>query len=134
MIMTNSRNQWKVGFAGRLKVLVCIALVMTMISGCTTMRTVPPDPKIIQKAIKPGDRVNISTTQGTEIILMTEDVNDQKISGQGEEVAMADISEIKVKEFSTAKTVGFVLGVVLVVIVIALGTQAAGEAALGSGI
>ncbi|MDN7922657.1 hypothetical protein QZM99_31750 [Burkholderia gladioli] len=111
------------------------------LSGCTTLQPMPlqhgnPD------SIAVGDRLHIRLKDATTRDLTVVSVDGERISGKSADPAggivetnVADIEEIKLKTFSTAKTAGAAIGIgataaIILTIIMSAGLATAFVAAL----
>jgi hypothetical protein len=114
------------------KVVICIAL-FGFVAGCTTMRALPSsDAQSIASQIEVGDKVHVTRSDGSDVKFKVEVISNEGLSGNGISVAYSDILQVRVREHSTAKTVGLV--VAILVVVKGLSDYAEGTASLLDGI
>ncbi len=69
-------------------------------SACAPARPIKPYANHIQAGIEPGDRVEIVTTDGRELEFEVTRVTATSVSGNGAEVAIADITQISKRGWS----------------------------------
>ena len=77
-----------------------------------------PLPAIDAHQISVGDKIKIMRNDNTDITFKVSAVSDEGISGARDFVAYSDIRQVHVSHFSTGKTVG--LAVLIVVVVAAV--------------
>jgi hypothetical protein len=80
------------------------------------MRTVAPQPADIGSAVKPGDRVRVTTRDGQvlkfEVTRFTESsLVGESSEGKSSDVPLAEITQLDLVEFSPGKSIGLVAGV-----------------------
>jgi hypothetical protein len=98
------------------KFVICIVLI-TFVTGCTTMRPLPAaDAQSIASHIEVGDKVQIIRNDASDVKFKVESISDEGLDGDGIFVAYSDILQISVREHSTAKTVGLIAAILIVVI------------------
>ncbi len=68
--------------------------------------------------LKPGDRIRLTTTDGSIYEFRITDITDDLISGTEASVPIADIVTLEVREHDTGKPTGLVAGIVLIVLAI----------------
>lgn len=96
------------------KVVICIVLI-SFITGCTTMRPLPAaDAQSIASHIEVGDKVQIIRNDASDVKFKVETISNEGLEGDGIVVAYSDILQISVREHSTAKTVGLVAAILIV--------------------
>ncbi len=97
------------------KVVICIVLI-SFISGCTTMRSLPSDDaQSIGSQLEVGDKVQIVRRDASDVRFKVEEISNEGLAGDGIFVAYSDILQVSVREHSTAKTVGLVAAILVVV-------------------
>ena len=77
--------------AHRLALLAVIILAF----GCTPTHTVKPLPNFVNEAIKPGDKVIITTFAGETIEFVVSEVTNETLIGKNYRVELADIATLK---------------------------------------
>jgi hypothetical protein len=116
---------------------ICLALLISLSSACTTMHPVAPDAAgdSIRREIKPGDTVRVVTKGGASHSLQVLVIGATSLAGSAVrtwerspdpvglrvEVPYADIARLDVRRTSGLKTGGLVAAAVLVVVAIASG-------------
>jgi hypothetical protein len=97
------------------KVIICIVL-LAFITGCTTMRALPSsDAQSIASQVEVGDKVQVTRSDGSDVKFKVEEISNEGLAGDGVFVAYSDVLQVRVREHSTAKTVGLVVAILLVV-------------------
>jgi len=97
------------------KVVICIVLI-SFVTGCTTMRPLPAaDAQSIASHIEVGDKVQIIRNDASDVKFKVETISDEGLEGDGIVVVYSDILQISVREHSTAKTVGLIAAILIVV-------------------
>jgi hypothetical protein len=97
------------------KVVICILLI-SFVTGCTTMRPLPAaDAQSIASHIEVGDKVQIIRNDASDVKFKVETISDEGLDGDGISVGYSDILQISVREHSTAKTVGLIAAILIVV-------------------
>ncbi len=95
---------------------------------CTVMQSLTVDPAQLRSTLKRGDDVQVTTTSGQQLEFTVADVNEQGVSGDGQNVAYSNIHQISRKQNSPGRTTLLVLGAV------AIGAAAsAGDGGSGGG-
>ena len=95
--------------------LIVLILIFCMIGGCTTLHPISGAPAEFQQRIAdggvlhPGDRVVITTVQGTKHKFEVRSVHDGAIYGDHDSVPLNEITMIQRLEFSVGKTVTLLL-------------------------
>ena len=97
------------------KVVICIVLI-SFVTGFTTMRPLPAtDAQSIASHIEVGDKVQITRNDASDVKFKVETISNEGLDGDGIFVAYSDILQIGVREHSTAKTVGLIAAIMVVV-------------------
>lgn len=96
------------------KFVISIVLI-SFVTGCTTMRPLPAaDAQSIASHIEVGDKVQIIRNDASDVKFKVESISDEGLDGDGIFVAYSDILQISVREHSTAKTVGLIAAILIV--------------------
>ena len=102
-------------FSATGKVVIYIVLI-SFATGCTTMRPLPAtDAQSIASHIEVGDKVQIIRNDASDVKFKVETISNEGLDGDGIFVAYSDILQISVREHSTAKTVGLIAAILVVV-------------------
>jgi predicted small lipoprotein YifL len=91
---------------------VLAALVVLSMVGCTTVQPLTVSPSSLSSTLKPGDQVEVVTSNGQQLKFKVDDVNASGLQGAGQTIAYNDIQSINRKEVDKQKTLWVVLGVV----------------------
>ena len=119
-------------FGAANKIVISIVL-LSFVTGCTTTRSLlTNDAQSIASQLKVGDKVQITRSDASDVRFKIEAISNEGIDGDGIFVAYSDIQQIQIREHSTAKTVGLVAAIMVVLKGLADYADAAG--ALGSGL
>jgi hypothetical protein len=94
-----------------LKQLLAAVVVLSML-GCTTITPLTANGSQLGSTLKPGDKVEITTTRGQQLNLKVDSVGASSLQGGGQTVAYNDIQSISRKEVDSQKTLWVVLGIV----------------------
>lgn len=94
-----------------LKRLLAAVVALSML-GCTTIQPLTANGSQLASAVKPGDKVEITTTRGQRLNFKVDSVGASSLHGGGQTVAYNDIQSINRKELDSQKTLWVVLGVV----------------------
>jgi hypothetical protein len=117
--------------------LIASIMALLLFSGCTTFR--PIESQQLHEKLSAGeviqvkDEVKIHTSDGMNHSFKINAMSEGRIMGTDENVPIEDIVSIEKREFSTGKTV-LLIGVGIVGIVLVLGSIAAAQASLASGL
>jgi hypothetical protein len=107
--------------------LVAICLACLFAGGCTTTRTMPrPAPADALAMVKPGDQVDCTLRNGTDLKFKVVRVEAGVLVGKTERVSVEDLTYLKVKRFSAGKTL------LLVTALVATGYLVEGASELGA--
>ena len=80
------------------------------------MRPLPAaDAQSIASHIEVGDKVQIIRNDASDVKFKVETISDEGLEGDGIVVVYSDILQISVREHSTAKTVGLIAAILIVV-------------------
>jgi len=80
------------------------------------MRPLPAtDAQSIASHIEIGDKVQITRNDASDVKFKVETISNEGLDGDGIFVAYSDILQISVREHSTAKTVGLIAAILVVV-------------------
>ena len=93
-----------------LKQLLAAAVALSML-GCTTIQPLAVSGSQLASTLKPGDQVEIVTTQGQQLQFKVDNVDAAGVQGGGQRVAYNDIQSISRKQMDTKRTTMVVLGV-----------------------
>jgi hypothetical protein len=93
-----------------LKQLLTAAVALSML-GCTTIQPLTASGSQLATTLKPGDQVEIVTTQGQQLQFKIDNVDATGVQGGGQRVAYNDIQSISRKQMDTKRTTMVVLGV-----------------------
>jgi len=93
------------------KKTLALLLIACSLSGCTTWRPVPSEPKSISTVLRPGDELRLTTRDSRVRELTVREITGLSISGEQEQVPLSDIARMERREFSPGKTAGLVGGV-----------------------
>ena len=94
-------------------------LVISLTSGCTTLRQINPNPRVLAETIQAGDSVRITTRNGVVLELVVQEQRDDQIIGEHEKVAVPDIAVIEKREYSRGRTAGLItIGVTTTLVVV----------------
>ncbi len=97
------------------KIVICVVLI-SFVTGCTTMRPLPTaDAQSIASHIEVGDKVQIIRNDASDVKFKVETISNEGLAGDGIFVAYSDILQVSVREHSTAKTVGLVVVILVLV-------------------
>ena len=101
------------------KVIVYLILI-AFTTGCTSMGTLPTtDAQSLLSQIEAGDTIKVVRNDTTEVTFKVTNVSDDGISGDGVFVAVSDIRQVQIRQFSTGKTAGLVAAIVGVLAILA---------------
>jgi hypothetical protein len=102
-------------FGATAKIIICIVLI-AFVTGCSTMRALPAiDAQSIMSELEPGDDVQITRSEAPDVKFKIEAISNEGLVGDGIFVAYSDILQVRVREPSSAKTVGLVVAILVVV-------------------
>ena len=113
-----------------MKPFVVLCLIVCMTGGCTTLQPVANAPSDLSQhfndggALKPGDRVVITTTSGAKHQFRVSSVHDGVVYGDHDSVPFSEIASVQRRETSAAKTT--------ILVVVILGLVGAHAAAINS--
>ena len=93
-----------------LKQLLAAAVALSML-GCTAIQPLNLSGSQLATTLKPGDQVEIVTTQGKQLQFKVDNVDATGVQGGGQRVAYNDIQSISRKQMDTKRTTMVVLGV-----------------------
>ena len=103
-----------VGFCRSMVIVLCMSLA----TGCTTLSPLPTgEPQAIREQIRPGDRVRVTTSGGTQHEITVKETTSEQLVGESMSVSFSDIISVERREFSSWKTVGLTVGVVAVTLI-----------------
>lgn len=122
-----------------MKRLIVVILTVCLVGACTTLHPIAGSPAELPQRIAdggvvhPGDRVVITTVQGTKHKFVVRSVRDGAIYGAHDSVPLNEIATLQKREFSTGKTVVLVVILLGVVAGIAVAVSNAAPAFVLSG-
>jgi hypothetical protein len=100
-----------------MKIIAGLTVIAFIMTGCTTLKPVELSQPIVQEriltgdVIKPGDRVQITTTDGkiheSKVVSITNGI----IKGKDMEISVNDIMQVEKRKASPVKTVFLVVGI-----------------------
>ncbi|MDD2736883.1 MAG: hypothetical protein PHF56_23360 [Desulfuromonadaceae bacterium] len=92
--------------------ILCICLA----TGCTTLKSLEPvEAQSVLSRIKPGDTLRLTTRDGKVREFILKEATDRELVGESERVNLSDITDLERREFSTGKTVGLVIGTIVII-------------------
>jgi hypothetical protein len=95
--------------------LIISIVVISIAAGCTTLRSLPAtDAQSIASQLEVGDKVRITRHDATDAKFRIDTISSEGIGGDGVFVAYSDIQTVQVREHSTAKTVGLVAAILII--------------------
>jgi hypothetical protein len=106
----------------------CLALL-----ACTTLQPMTDDAAALQQALHPGDKVELSTSDGQTLHFRLSGVDASGLHGEGHDVAYRDIRSISREEMAGGRTALLVLGVIAVGAAAASGGHGGGGGGMGGG-
>lgn len=94
-----------------MKRILCL-IGMIIISGCTTMKPVDVSQSRdeVVSAIKVNEKIVVQTVSDQKFEMVVKEVTETDIIGLERTVALSDIKELSVSQFSTGKTIGAAVG------------------------
>ncbi len=94
---------------------VIYLVLIAFTAGCTTMRPLPAtDAQSLASQIEVGDKIEIVRNDLSEVSFKVNAVSDEGISGNGVFVAYSDVRQVRISQFSTAKTWSLIAGIVVI--------------------
>ncbi|HEY2464387.1 MAG TPA: hypothetical protein VGI32_10015 [Steroidobacteraceae bacterium] len=108
-----------------------------LVAGCTTLQPMDGSPAELQQRIaagqllKPGDRILITTTDAKTHRFAISSINAGFIQGRSESVPIAQVTEVKRRQFIRAKTAVLVIGLAVAGAVVGLAAYTATHLAIG---
>jgi hypothetical protein len=114
-----------------------LIVVLTICTGCTTLRPIDGNPAELRQRIysgdllKPGDRVVIVASDGKAHRFAIKSVDAGLIQGRSESVPIDQVVSLQQRKFSRAKTAALVIGIGLACSVIGLAAYAATHLSVG---
>jgi len=73
---------------------LAILAVLALCFGCAPTHNVKPLPEFVDMAIKPGDKVTVTTKSGETVEFVISDVTNEMLIGENYRVALADIDAL----------------------------------------
>jgi hypothetical protein len=120
-----------------MKPFVVLCLIVCMTGGCTTLQPVANAPSDLSQhfndggALKPGDRVVITTTSGAKHQFRVSSVHDGVVYGDHDSVPFSEIASVQRRETSAAKTTILVVVILGLVGALAAAINSAGHPNVG---
>lgn len=98
-----------------------LALVVCFASGCTTLRPISPESKVVNETLRPNDHIRVTKRDGRVLELTVKEITERTIMGdkgvektghpiEQEWIAIADAVRIERYEYSHMKTAGLIVG------------------------
>jgi hypothetical protein len=108
----NTAPNWSIyGGNLKMKILACLIIIVFVLSGCTSLRTIQKSKSEVQEElshgdlIHPGDKVRIITNDGKQYDLKVVSIADGGyVKGQDVNIPIKDIDLIEKRRFSIGKT------------------------------
>ncbi len=97
---------------------VALLLIVTLASGCTSLRPVSSEPVLITSSLRTGDSIQITMRDGRVLELTIKAITERSISGENEQVEVSDIVRIDRHELSLGRTAGVTVVLAMTVILI----------------
>lgn len=99
-----------------------LILAIASLQGCYSMKPVEgiEDRNNIIEAVKPNDVIAVETRQGKEMKFKVSHIGDGRIAGEGQEVQIDDIKELKIEKLSKGKSIAAGFGVYMIIMGIAI--------------
>lgn len=100
---------------GTADTIVTSIVLLSFVTGCTTTRSLPAnDPQSFESQLKVGDKVQITRNDASDVKFKVDAISDEGLAGDGIFVAYSDIQQVRIRELSTAKTVGLIAAILIV--------------------
>jgi len=100
---------------------VIIVVLISFTTACTAFKPMTAiDPESMQSQLQVGDEVRVLQTDGRELILVIDEIDDKGVSGGGMFVAYPDMHVVSVRDTSTTRSVLLGVGIFLGVMLAAL--------------
>lgn len=90
---------------------LCAVLLALALAGCSVMQPLAGGPAAWRNELRPGDAVQITTTDGRSLEFVVSEVTDAGLRGEGQAVSYEAIASLNRRETSTWRTVGLIFGI-----------------------
>jgi hypothetical protein len=91
-------------------------VVLLMLTGCTSMRTIEPTPTAAQQHFKVGDIITVHTVDDTIYEFEIVEITENSIVGKRQQIPFNDIKKLEQKKIGLVKSIGAGVGITYVVI------------------
>lgn len=113
-----------------LRNVAIVMLVVTTITGCSTMQRVPtPNATIVSSEVEVGDRVEITRINGRKLKFKVTQISPSGVTGKNSFVAYADMRALSVRKAGhgdALKQIAGIVGIVLLTNTLLKGLSAVG--------
>jgi hypothetical protein len=96
--------------------LTSAMVVLLMLTGCTSMRTIEPTPTAAQQHFKVGDIITVHTVDDTIYEFEIVEITENSIVGKRQQIPFNDIKKLEQKKIGLVKSIGAGVGITYVVI------------------
>jgi hypothetical protein len=103
-------------------------LVVCLVTGCTTLRTITLAPEGSNNAIRPNDHIRVTMLNGQVLEFTVKEIAERSILGinisdengqsvaESERINLGDVAKMERREYSHPKTSGLIVGLSVVVV------------------
>jgi hypothetical protein len=96
--------------------LTSAMVVLLMLTGCTSMRTIEPTPTAAQQHFKVGDIITVHTVDDTIYEFEIVEITENSIVGKRQQIPFNDIKKLQQKKIGIVKSIGAGVGITYVII------------------
>jgi protein involved in polysaccharide export with SLBB domain len=108
------------------RTLITLLVVSLVTNACTSYQPVAANtPEELAATLEIGDKVEVTTTDGTELSFKIEEISDEGLSGENTEIGYEQIAQLKVQQVDEEKVEDITMAVLAVpVVVVGIGLLA----------
>ena len=96
--------------------LTSAMVVLLMLTGCTSMRTIEPTPTAAQQHFKVGDTITVHTVDDTIYEFEIVEITENSIVGKRQQIPFNEIKKLEQKKIGIVKSIGAGVGITYVIL------------------
>ncbi len=96
--------------------LTSAMVVLLMLTGCTSMRTIEPTPTAAQQHFKVGDTITVHTVDDTIYEFEIVEITENSIVGKRQQIPFNEIKKLQQKKIGIVKSIGAGVGITYVIL------------------
>jgi len=96
--------------------LTSAMVVLLMLTGCTSMRTIEPTPTAALQHFKVGDTITVHTVDDTIYEFEIVEITENSIVGKRQQIPFNEIKKLQQKKIGIVKSIGAGVGITYVIL------------------